>query len=114
MSSIIPKYGADQDEGVNGSEGTQHYVQVGIMSYRGGFALVIGMALFVIGGLARTYMNILISRSPLSSESPFSSTELRYKRLRREHGAPAWPLVVTIILMPLGIILVFGAILWSK
>jgi hypothetical protein len=84
------------------------------MAHLSDIGLILGIVVFGIGALARTYMNILISRSPLSGGSPTRSTERKYMRLIREHGAKAWPLWVTVILMPLGIILAFGAIIWSN
>jgi hypothetical protein len=44
--------------------------------------------------------------------SPGGSTEKRYMRLMHEQGAPAWPLFVTILCIPLGIAVFFGAIVW--
>ena len=76
--------------------------------------LAAGFVLFGIGVLSRTYMNMLIGQSPLSDGSNTRSTELRYKRLIREKGARVWPLVVTIICVPLGILLAFAAIVGSN
>ena len=76
--------------------------------------LVVGVLLFGIGGITRTYMNIVISRSSLLGGSGTRSTELRYKRLIKEQGGKVWPLVVTIICIPLGVLLVFAAIIWNN
>lgn len=84
------------------------------MPYRCVFMLVSGVLLFGIGAITRTYMNIMISRSPLSRSSGARSTELRYRRLIKEQGAQLWPLVVTIICIPLGIIVTFAAIIWNN
>jgi hypothetical protein len=84
------------------------------MPYRFVFMLVFGVVLFVVGALTRAYMNIVISRSPLSSSSGVRSTELRYKRLIREQGARVWPLVVTIVFIPLGILIAFAAVIWNN
>jgi hypothetical protein len=75
--------------------------------------LVFGIVLFAIGVLTRTYMNVVIGRSPLSG-SDARSTELRYKRLIKEKGAPVWPLAVTVVLLPLGILIAFAAIIWNN
>jgi hypothetical protein len=84
------------------------------MSNRFVLMLASGFIVFGIGGLSRTYMNILISQSLLSDGSNARSTELRYKRLIREKGARVWPLIVTVICVPLGILLVFTAIVGSN
>jgi hypothetical protein len=84
------------------------------MSYHFVFMLVFGVVLFGVGALARTYMNIVISRSPLAGSSGTRSTELRYKRLIREQGAGVWPLVVTVIFTPLGILIAFAAVIWNN
>lgn len=84
------------------------------MSYRFGFMLACGMVVFTVGGLARTYMNIVISRSSVSGNWRSRSTELRYRQLIREQGVPSWPLIVTVVLVPLGIITAFAAIVLSN
>jgi hypothetical protein len=78
------------------------------------FIVVLGFVVFCIGGLARTYMNISLSKRSLSGGQKRRSTELRYKSLMREHNAPAWPLFVAITCMPLGIVIIFFAIAWSN
>ncbi len=67
---------------------------------------------FLAGGVARTYMNIIISRSSLSGGS--RSTERRYSHLIREQGVPRWPLLAAVTLIPLGILLAFASIVWSN
>jgi hypothetical protein len=73
----------------------------------------IGFVIFCLGGLARTYMNISLDgwKSFVRSKE---LTEQRYRRLMKEQGAPAWPLIATVTFMPLGVVLVFGAIVWSN
>jgi hypothetical protein len=51
------------------------------MSYRCVLMLVSGVLLLGIGAITRTYMNIMISRSPLPGSCAARSTELRYRRL---------------------------------
>jgi ABC-type sugar transport system permease subunit len=58
-------------------------------------------------------MNIVISRSRLNSSGTLS-TELRYGRLIREHGAKVWTLVLTIIFMPMVIVIALAAIVWRN
>jgi hypothetical protein len=84
------------------------------MSNRFVLMLASGLIIFVIGALSRTYMNILISQSPLSDGPKTSSTELRYRRLIKEKGARAWPLLVTVLCVPLGMLLAFAAIVGSN
>src|ERR1035441_10603238 len=76
--------------------------------------LVVGVLLFGIGAITRTYMNIMINRSPLPDGPGARSTELRYKRLIKEQGGKVWPLVVTIICIPLGVLLAFAAIICNN
>jgi hypothetical protein len=77
------------------------------------FYVAIGFITFCIGGLARTYMNITLDGWSSFVRSK-GNTEKRYKQLMKEKGAPAWPLIVTVILMPLGIVIAFAAIGWSN
>jgi hypothetical protein len=42
------------------------------------------------------------------------NTELSYMRLVKETHAPAWPLYVSWTCVPLGIAVMFGAILWHN
>jgi hypothetical protein len=78
------------------------------------FIVALGFIVFCIGGLARTYMNLSLNKRSLPGEQKRRSTELRYKRLMKEHDAPAWPLFVAITCMPLGIVIIFFAIAWSN
>jgi type III secretory pathway component EscT len=75
--------------------------------------LVFGGLLFIVGVLARSYMNIKIAQAQ-SNDSTTHSTQIRYMRLVRNNGASRWPLIIAVVLMPLGIILTFGAIIWSN
>lgn len=75
--------------------------------------LVFGVVLFIVGVLARTYMNIKIAQAQ-SDDPNTRSTEIRYMRLVRNNGASLWPLIIAVVLMPLGVILTFGAIIWSN
>ncbi len=77
------------------------------------FILDLGFLIFCVGGLARTYMNYSLDGWSLRGQFT-GITEKRYKRLMKEKGAPAWPLIVTVTLMPLGVVIGFGAILWSN
>lgn len=77
------------------------------------FALLIslGFLLFVAGWLARTYMNFRLNGHLWRGQSG-QSTELRYSQLIKDGKAPVLPLVLAITLMPLGIAMVFGTIIW--
>ena len=77
--------------------------------------LGLGMVLFTVGGVTRTYMNAVIGRSSRSEDHPGTrSTELRYWRLIKEQGAAAWPLLVTVVFIPLGISIAFTGVIWSN
>jgi hypothetical protein len=82
------------------------------MSFRFVLMLAFGVAVFIVGGLSRTYENIKISQSSVHNWGTWS-TELRYMRLVRELGAPLWPLIVASVCIPLGILIGFAAILLS-
>jgi hypothetical protein len=72
-----------------------------------------GFALFSVGVLTRTYMNIKIGQAPADGATT-RSTEIKYMRLVRNKGAPIWPLIITIVFIPLGIIVCFAAIILSN
>lgn len=61
------------------AKSTQHEMWGVDMSYRCDLMLVSGVLLFGVGAITRTYMNIMISRSPLPGSSAARSTELRYR-----------------------------------
>lgn len=79
------------------------------------FALMIslGFLLFIIGGLARTYMNFRLNNHLWRGQGG-QSTERRYSRLIKEKKAPVLPLILAVTLMPLGIAMVFGTIIWHN
>ena len=76
--------------------------------------LFLGFAVFCIGILARTYMNRVLNNGRLWGVEKGRSTELRYLQLVRKRRAPAWPLTVSVICIPLGIAVMFGSILWNN
>ena len=73
----------------------------------------LGLLIFCVGGLARTYMNHSLDGLSLRGQLS-GNTEQRYIRLVKEKGAPKWPLIVTVTLIPLGIIVMFGSIVWNN
>lgn len=79
------------------------------------FVLMIsfGFLLFIIGGLARTYMNFRLNAHLWRGQSG-QSTERRYSRLVKERKAPVLPLVLAVTLLPLGIAMVFGTVIWHN
>ena len=72
--------------------------------------LAFGVVLFIGSVLARTSMNIKIGQAQ-SGNPTTRSTEIRYLRLVRSKGASLWPLIIAVVLIPLGIVLTFGAII---
>ena len=75
--------------------------------------LVLGFVTVGVGGLARTHMNRQI-RKLLPSYSKWASTEIGYWRLVKERRAPAWPLFVTIVCLPVGVALAFAGVMISS
>jgi hypothetical protein len=73
-----------------------------------------GVLLFGVGVAARTYMNIAIGKMRMSNGPYPRSTELKYKRLIKDHGAQTWPLALTAICMPLGVLITFAAIIFNN
>jgi hypothetical protein len=78
------------------------------------FAVAFGFIIFCIGALARTYMNLSLSKQSSLGDQKRRSTELRYRSMMKERSAPAWPLLVTITCIPLGILTIFFAIAWNN
>ena len=79
------------------------------------FALfvILGFVIFGIGAMTRAYMTILLRQaSGWSGFRPWS-TEMAYRRLMKEENAPAWPLILTVICLPVGVLIAFAAVLLS-
>ena len=75
--------------------------------------LVLGFLVFGIGALARTYMNFKI-RKFMPTRSIWASTEKGYWQLARLKGLPKWPLVVTIVCLPVGVIAGFTGVIINR
>jgi len=69
--------------------------------------------MFCVGILARTYMNLTINKGQLWGGRR-GVTELAYARLIKERHAPTWPLIVTVVCVPIGIAVMFAAIAWNN
>ena len=74
---------------------------------------VVGMMVFGVGGFARQYMVVRLYgwKGYLSSQRELTD---KYRALVRGEGAPSWPLVMSPLCIALGIIIIFGAILWPR
>jgi hypothetical protein len=77
------------------------------------FECLLGLAVFSLGGFAIQYMVVRLNgwSGYLSSQRDLKE---RYRALVRNHNAPSWPIAVSFLCIPLGIVIVFGAILMSK
>ena len=64
--------------------------------------LVIGFVICGIGMYCMTYVNHALNRGQMNERSKNGS------------GAPAWPLYVAFACIPLGIVIMFGAIVWKS
>ncbi len=82
------------------------------MDARSNLLLVLGLVIFGVGALARTYMNLQI-RKFMPSRSAWASTEIGYWRLVKEKRALVWPLIVTVICLPVGVITGFASVIIS-
>jgi hypothetical protein len=78
------------------------------------FPIVFGFVVACIGMLARIYMDFSVKDGDILSRPTGRNTEMEYERLMKEQGAPSWPLYVALTCIPLGIAIVFGAILWRN
>jgi hypothetical protein len=72
-----------------------------------------GFAVFVLGGIARMYMMVRLYGWSGWFSSQRNVTQ-KYRAVVMGHHAPAWPIGLSLICTPLGIAIMFGAILLSK
>jgi hypothetical protein len=74
---------------------------------------VLGFAVFSIGGIARMNMVIRLNgwAGYLSRQKNLTKN---YRLLMEKEDAPGWPIIVSSVCSPLGIVIVFSAILLSK
>jgi hypothetical protein len=74
---------------------------------------VIGFLVFSLGGFARQYMVVRLYgwSGYLSSQRNLTQ---KYRALVRSQNVPWWPIGVSLLCIPLGIVIVFGAILLSR
>jgi len=69
--------------------------------------VLLGWAVFVVGGFAHAYMNLRTNRW-------WWGNSRDYRVYIRENGGPVWPIYVKLVCIPLGIAIAFGAILVSN
>jgi hypothetical protein len=75
--------------------------------------LAIGFIIFTVGAAARIYMDLRLRGSSRVGMSRGGLTERNYRQLMKDQDVPRWPLVLSLSCIPLGVVLVFGAIIWS-
>ncbi|HEY1903208.1 MAG TPA: hypothetical protein VGG56_12290 [Terracidiphilus sp.] len=79
------------------------------------FIVAIGFIVFCVGGLARVYMDFSSKNGRFwGGNSAQKNTELSYIRMAKETGKSQWPVYLAAICIPLGIAIVFGAILYHN
>ncbi len=73
----------------------------------------VGITVFFLGGFARQYMVVRLYgwSGYLSSQRKLTG---KYRVLVRSHHAPSWPIGFSFVCIPLGFIIIFGAIFLSK
>jgi hypothetical protein len=76
------------------------------------FILAVGFIVFCIGGFARVYMDSSWKNGRFWGGHSTRNTELNYIRMEKETGKSRWPVYLAAICIPLGIAIVFGAILY--
>jgi hypothetical protein len=72
-----------------------------------------GLVCIGIGGALRMYMNIRV-RGWAGYFARQTGLMESYKRLVADCQAPRWPLATSYLRIAIGIVVMFGAILWSK
>jgi hypothetical protein len=74
---------------------------------------VFGFTVFALGGFARQYMVVRLYGwgGYLSSQRDLIK---KYRDLIRSHRAPSWPIGLSFVCIPLGFVIIFGAILLAK
>jgi hypothetical protein len=74
---------------------------------------IVGFLVFSLGGFARQYMVVRLYgwNGYLSSQRNLTR---KYRALVQGQSAPMWPIGVSLLCIPLGIAIVFAAILLSK
>ena len=75
-------------------------------------SIAMGFIVSCIGVAARVYMDFSVNGWRAAYDLKRGSTELTYWRLVKQKGAPAWPLIINVTSIPLGILIVFGSIVW--
>jgi len=76
-------------------------------------AVFIGLGIACVGLGCRGYMDLCLRRHG-RYRGWKHNTEREYFRLMKELKVPRWPLFAAIIFVPLGMILMFGAIIYSN
>lgn len=76
--------------------------------------LALGFIVSCVGIFARIYMDRSVNRARPLGAHRGSNTELTYLHLVKQHRAPSWPLFLAASCIPLGFVIIFGAILWNN
>ncbi len=76
--------------------------------------IAIGFAIFCVGGFARIKMDYAANGMRMFHDFRRGNTEKAYWKLIKEHRAPAWPFFLSIVCVPLGVVVLFGSIIWSN
>jgi hypothetical protein len=76
--------------------------------------ILIGFAIFCVGGVARAYMDFAAHGMKMFSDFRRGNTEVNYWRLVKQRRASAWPFFVDVVCIPLGVVVAFGSIIWSR
>ncbi len=76
--------------------------------------IAIGLAIFCVGGFARIKMDYAANGMRMFHDFRRGNTEKSYWKLIKEHRAPAWPFILSIVCVSLGAVILFGSIIWSN
>jgi hypothetical protein len=76
--------------------------------------IAIGFGVFIVGGLARAYMDFAANGRRMFYLVRRGKTESNYWKLVKERRAPVWPLLLSSICIPLGILVFLGSIIWNN
>jgi hypothetical protein len=76
--------------------------------------VLIGFAISCVGIVSRTYMDFSAHGRKMFTDFQRGNNQVNYWRRFKQRRASVWPFFVSIVCIPVGIIIVFGSIIWSN
>ena len=75
------------------------------------FSIAIEFIVFCIGGAARVYMDFSVNGWRAAYDFKRGNTGSTYWQLVKQQSVPAWPLLLSVTCIPLGVLIMFEAII---